>query len=356
MEGEKSIGMACFVSKEELKEWNFDLRKLGPDDVEMKVVYCGVCHSDIHTIKGDWGKQNLPLIPGHEILGYVTKVGGNVTKFKVGDRVGVGAQCFSCLECSECNSSRENYCTKQFYGTYGAKFDDGYISQGGYAHHQRTNQRFVVKIPDSLSSAKAAPLLCAGITTYAPLKYLKVGPGMKIGVIGIGGLGHLALKFARAMGAHVVALSSSDGKREEVLRLGAHEFLNHTKEEELQKAQGTFDAILCTVSGNFNLQGIMKLIKAHGTFSNVGLPEGEFKIPAFSFLKDINIKGTLIGSPSEIEEMLEFCALHSILPEIEIHPLKMANEVIQMVLDNKARYRYVLSIDPEYDNQHSSAK
>lgn len=352
MTGDKSFSYAAHGPKQALEPWEFDLRPLGPEDIEMKLAYCGICHSDIHTIDGDWGSQNWPIVPGHELIGYVTKVGDKVTKFKVGERVGVGAQGASCLKCSECKSHQENYCLEGFLGTYGAKLSDGYVTKGGYAHFQRVHNNFAVKIPEGISSPEAAPLLCAGITTYAPLKYAGCGKGKKVGIIGIGGLGHLGVKLANAMGAHVVALSSSDSKRDESSKLGAHEYLNHTNPEELKKHHKSFDILLCTVSAPLDLTKFLKLIKPHGHFCNVGLPEEDMKLPPFAFQHHISISGTLVGSPSEIEEMLELCAKHHIAAQIEIDQLENVNAALDRVRKNLPRYRIVLAIDEELDRQH----
>lgn len=349
---ETSKSMAAFGPKQKLQEWDFELHALGENDIEMKLAFCGVCHSDIHTIEGEWGDQPFPIVPGHELIGYVTKVGSAVTRMKVGDRVGVGAQGSSCLSCEECNNHRENYCYGGLIGTYGGKLEDGYITKGGYSHFHRVNSRFAVKIPDNLPSAEAAPLLCAAITSYAPLKYANVGPGKKVGVIGIGGLGHLGVKLAAALGAHVIAISSSESKRAEASLLGAAGFLNHNDAESLKAHKYTFDMILNTVSAPLKFNKFLNLLKPHGYFTNVGLPEENYSVPPFALGRDIKFGGTCIGSPSEIEEMLALCSKHNITAQIELAPLAKANEAIEKVKANEARYRIVLAIDEELDRQH----
>jgi len=231
--------------------------------------------------------------------------------------------------------------------TYGGKLDDGYITQGGYAYIKRAHERFVVAIPESLPTAEAAPLLCAGITTYAPLKYAQTGKGKKVGIIGIGGLGHLAIKYAGAMGAKVVALSSSPSKEQESKRLGADEFLSHQEEEAMKKHAGTFDVLLNTTSADLDYAAFMSLLKPHGTFATVGAPVTEIHFPAFPLLsKNLCVTGNMMGSPREIAEMLEFSAQHKILPEIQLLPLEKANEALNMLKEKKVRYRCVLNIDP----------
>jgi len=353
---EVSKAFACFGAKEALKEWTFDLHPLGDEDVELKLAYCGVCHSDIHTVLGEWGDQKWPIVPGHELIGYITKVGKNVKQFKIGDRVGVGAQAISCRTCTECHDKKENYCMNGFMGTYGAKLEDGYITKGGYAHFHRAHSHWVFSIPDSISSPEAAPLLCAGSTVWEPLRLASIGPGKKVGVIGIGGLGHLGVQFAAALGAEVTAISSSESKREEVKKLGAKHFLSHKNEKELKANKHTFDMILNTVSAPMDWETIFNLMKPHGIISNVALPEEPMKLPPMCFGRHVLFTGTTVAAPSEIQAMLNFAAKHNIHAMIQVMPLEQCNEAIAKVLRNEARYRIVLSIDPALDQEHTSKR
>jgi len=329
---------------------------LGDDDVELKIVYSGICHSDLHTIFGEWGDKKWPIVPGHEIVGYITKLGKNVTRLNIGQRVGVGAQAISCLKCTECESKRENYCENGFIGTYGDLLADGYITKGGYAHFHRAHSHWVFPIPDAIPSAEAAPLLCAGSTVWEPLRLANVKRGSKVGVIGIGGLGHLGLQFAAAMGAEVVALSTSESKREEVKKLGAHQFLNYKNKDEMEKHTKSFDLIINTVSAPLDYKAIFDVMKSHGTVNNVGLPEKPIEVPHFCFGRHVLFTGTTVASPSEIQLMLEFSAKHGIQAVIEILPLEKVNEAIAKVLRNEARFRIVLAVDEALDEQHRAKK
>jgi len=290
-------------------------------------------------------------IPGHEIVGYISKVGPNVRKLKIGDRVGVGFQANSCGTCNDCKTSKESYCPDSLW-TAGGKLRDGYVTKGGFAQFHRANQNFVAAIPNALSSAEAAPLLCAGITVYTPLKYAKVGPGSKVGIAGIGGLGHLGLRMAKALGAEVYALSTSPSKKEEALRLGADYFINTKDESDLKAHAKSLDMVLNTISDLPDFTFLFGLIKNHGTLSTVGLPESNIQVPPWDLLRNICLTGTLAGSPSETQEMLDFCAKNKIGAQVEILPLEKVNEGFAKVLKNEVRYRISLAVNPQLDQQH----
>lgn len=350
----KADAQAAYEVGTVVKPWEFELNELGPEDVEIKITHSGICHSDIHTINGDWGPQsgNWPIVPGHEILGIVTQVGANVQRVKVGDRAGVGPQAFSCKSCKSCEDHRENYCTdaSKSVFTYAGKLPNGYITKGGYATYNRTDQRFVVKIPDGLPSAPAAPLLCAGITTYAPIKYAGIKEGTRVGVVGIGGLGHLAIQFAAALGAHVTAISTSSSKRAEAESFGAKGFVDTSDAASFGANASAFDVIVNTSSGNLNWSAYFSLLANHGRWIQLGAPSQPIQVPSFQLIsKNIVITGTLIGSPSEIEEMLQFAADKNVRPLIEVVGFSEVNQAIERVLANQARYRIVIHVDPAFE-------
>lgn len=348
----KTQGMACFERKPdyELKMWEYDMPKMDADMVEIKITHCGVCHSDIHTCNGEWGPGVCPIVSGHEIIGTITKMGENVKKFHVGQRVGVGPQAFSCGECQNCKAGLETVC-RGFVGTYGGKLPNGDITQGGYALHNRTNQRFVVAIPDSCDSASAAPLLCAGVTTFAPLKRFKVGPGSRVGVIGIGGLGHCGIQLAKAMGAHVAAFSSSSNKEQEAKNLGADEFVvtkeftDEKKLAEFLKTSANYDVILNTVSADLDLSLYLQLLAPRGVFVTLALPPSKYSFaPTGLIMGEKSITGSLIGTPSDFEDMFKLVDKHGVKAMVEVVPLEKANEAVEKVVKNQVRYRMVLEM------------
>jgi len=349
-QSQKCKAMAVFEAKQPFKEWNIDLKPLGPNDLQVKVTHCGLCHSDIHNVDGDWDTTKFPCVAGHEIVGFVTKVGSDVKKFKVGQRVGVGPQQNSCGTCKECSSNMECYCSKQIL-TYDTKLPSGYVTKGGFAEYHIANEKFTFPIPDELSSEHAAPLLCAGITVFTPLKTWGVGPGTRVAILGVGGLGHLAVQYAAALGAHVTALSSSNNKKDETLKFGAKEFIITSDVETLNKRKGTFDFILNTIPAHLDWEVFVNLLDINGVFCDVGAPGGGFKFSLSPFqliFKRIKITGSLIGSPHEFGPMLEFSAKHRVLPLIEVAPLEKINELADKVRTNKIRYRGVVTIDPSY--------
>ncbi|RDW81954.1 putative cinnamyl-alcohol dehydrogenase 1 [Coleophoma cylindrospora] len=319
------------------------------DDVDIKVTHCGICGSDLHTLRSGWAPTLYPCCPGHEIAGIAVRVGSNVKHLQVGDRCGVGAQSLSCLkpDCWECSSGMENHCMNLNVTTYNGKYADGSKSYGGYADYCRAPGHFVVKIPDAISLAEAAPMLCGGVTTWCPLVKNGAGPGKNIGIIGIGGLGHFGLLWAKALGcSKVVAISRSSGKAEDAKKMGADLFIATDEDKDWNKKNRcTLDLIISTVSSpNMPLQKYLQLLRTNGQFIQVGAPED--KIPAFNILALINrgvkIGGSSIGSPKEISDMLKFAAEKGIRPWIEERPMKDANKAIVDMEDGKARYRYVL--------------
>lgn len=323
-------------------------RDVGPHDVAFDIHFAGICHSDIHTVRDEWGRANYPVVPGHEIAGVVTEVGSEVTRYRVGDRVGVGCFVDSCRECPQCRAGEEQYCTNPgMVGTYNSVGRDGQPTQGGYSGAIVVDENYVLSIPDSLPLDAAAPLLCAGITLYSPLRHWKAGPGTRVAVIGLGGLGHMGVKLAHAMGAHVTVLSQSLKKMEDGLRLGADEYYATSDRDTFTKLAGSFDLILNTVSANLNLGSYLQLLKLDGTLVELGMPENPMSVPAGALIFGRrSIAGSLIGGIAETQEMLDFCAEHGVLPEIEVVAPDYINEAYERVLASDVRYRFVIDTAP----------
>ncbi|MBN9131190.1 alcohol dehydrogenase [Paenarthrobacter ureafaciens] len=318
-------------------------REVGPHDVHIDIKFAGICHSDIHTVRGEWGTQQYPLAPGHEIAGIVTEVGSEVTKHKVGDRVGVGCMVNSCKECANCEAGEEQYCLNGNVGTYGSVDLDGTITQGGYSSDVVVNEDFVVSIPESLDLDVAAPLLCAGITTYSPLRHWGAGPGKKVAVVGLGGLGHMAVKLASAMGAEVTVLSQSLKKMEDGLKLGAKDYYATSDPATFEKLGGTFDLIINTVSASIDISAYLKLLALDGTLVNVGAPAEPLPVQAGALIGGRrSFAGSAIGGIRETQEMLNFCAEHGLGAEIEVIPAEKINEAYERVLASDVRYRFVI--------------
>ncbi|MGR6322511.1 NAD(P)-dependent alcohol dehydrogenase [Micromonospora soli] len=318
-------------------------RDLGPHDVLIDIRYSGICHSDIHTARSEWGPTTYPIVPGHEIAGVVQEVGAEVTKFAAGDRVGVGCMVDSCRECDNCRKGLEQYCLKGNVGTYGGVDADGQPTQGGYSRAIVVTEDFVLRIPEGLGLDVAAPLLCAGITTYSPLRHWGVGPGSRVAIIGLGGLGHMAVKLAHAMGAEVTVLSQSLKKREDGLRLGADHYFATSDEETFAKLAGSFDFILNTVSAKIDLDAYLRLLAVDGTLVNVGAPEDPLSVHAFSLIPARrSFAGSMIGGIAETQEMLDFCAEHGLGAEIEVIQAEQINEAYERVLASDVRYRFVI--------------
>ncbi|HST42152.1 MAG TPA: NAD(P)-dependent alcohol dehydrogenase [Conexibacter sp.] len=318
-------------------------RALGPRDVRIDIEFCGVCHSDIHFTRGEWGKVPYPAIPGHEIAGVVAAVGADVAGFAPGDRVGVGCMVNSCRECENCLRGDEQYCLKGNTQTYGSVDRDGTPTYGGYSDHVVVDQDFVLRIPDGLELDVAAPLLCAGITTYSPLRHWGVGPGTQVAVVGLGGLGHMAVKLAHAMGAEVTVLSQSLRKREDGLKLGADAYYATSDDDTFKQLARRFDLIVNTVSAKLEIGRFLSLLKTDGTLVNVGAPPEPLPVPVFSLLTQRrSFAGSAIGSIRETQEMLDFCAEHGIAAEIERISADQINDAWQRVLDSDVRYRFVI--------------
>ncbi|UPO78092.1 MULTISPECIES: NAD(P)-dependent alcohol dehydrogenase [Arthrobacter] len=318
-------------------------RAVGPHDVLIDIAYAGVCHSDIHTVRGEWGPIAYPQVVGHEIVGTVAEVGPEVTAHKVGDRVGVGCMVNSCRECVNCLAGMENYCLKGNTGTYAAKDLDGTITQGGYSTSVVVNDDFVLRVPESIPYEAAAPLLCAGITTYSPLAHWKAGPGKQVAVVGMGGLGHMAVKIAAAMGAEVTVLSQTLNKEEDGLRFGAEHYYATSDAATFEKLANSFDLIINTVSAPVDLQSYLNLLRLDGTMVNVGAPPEALPVSVFGLMRNRrSFAASGIGSIGETQEMLDFCAEHNIAPEIELIDAKEINTAYERVLKSDVRYRFVI--------------
>ncbi len=335
---------AATSATEPLTRTTIERRDVGPHDVAFDIKFAGICHSDIHTVRNEWGRARFPIVPGHEIAGIVTEIGSEVTKYKVGDRVGVGCFVDSCRECDSCLAGEQQYCTGGgMVGTYNAKGRDGQRTQGGYSTAIVVDENYVLRIPDAIPLDKAAPLLCAGITTYSPLRHWNAGSGSQVAVIGLGGLGHMAVKLAHAMGAHVTVLSQSLKKMEDGLRLGADEYFATSDPGTFKELAGRFDLILNTVSANLNLADYLGLLKTDGTLVELGMPENPMTVPAGALIFGRrSISGSLIGGIPQTQEMLDFCAEHDVTPEIEVVDAAYVNEAYERVLASDVRYRFVI--------------
>ncbi|WP_110927918.1 NAD(P)-dependent alcohol dehydrogenase [Bacillus massiliglaciei] len=320
-------------------------RSLDTHDVLIEIKYAGICHSDIHTAHGEWGAVNYPLVPGHEIAGIVTEIGSEVTKFKVGDRAGVGCMVDSCGECENCRKGEEQYCLKGNVPTYAGVDKYGEPTQGGYSTHIVVTENFVVGIPDSIELDAAAPLLCAGITTYSPLNHWEAGPGKKVAIIGMGGLGHMAVKIAHAMGAEVTVLSQSLKKKEDGLKFGADHYYATSDPKTFETLAGTFDLIINTVSAKINLDAYFSLLTLDGTMVNVGAPGEPLSLNVMSLIGHRrSFAGSMIGGIRQTQEMLEFCAEHQIVPQIEVISADQIDEAYERVLASDVKYRFVIDI------------
>jgi uncharacterized zinc-type alcohol dehydrogenase-like protein len=331
---------------EPLVPTTIERRELGAHDVLIEIRYAGICHSDIHTVRGDWGPVTYPQVVGHEIVGVVTEVGSEVTLHAIGDRVGVGCMVDSCRECENCLSGNENYCLKGNTGTYASVDRDGTITQGGYSTHVVVVEDFVLKVPESIPYEAAAPLLCAGITTYSPLSHWHAGPGTKVAVVGMGGLGHMAVQIAHAMGAEVTVLSQTLSKKDDGLRLGADHYFATSDPATLKDLRNSFDLIINTVSAVIDLEAYLRLLRLDGTMVNVGAPAEPLPLRVFTlFGNRRSFAGSGIGSIGETQEMLDFCAEHGIAPEVEVIPASQINEAYERVLSSDVRYRFVIDID-----------
>ena len=330
---------------EPLAPITFERREVGANDVLIAIEYAGICHSDIHTVNGDWGPQPFPVVPGHEIVGRVTEVGSSVTNHKVGDRVGVGCFVNSCRECDNCRNGDEQHCSTPGggVGTYAAKDRDGSFTQGGYSTHVVVDAHFALKVPEGMDAAAATPLLCAGITTYAPLKKWGAGPGKKVAIVGLGGLGHMGVQIAHAMGAEVTVLSQSLKKQEDGLRLGADHYYATSDPATFEQLASSFDLIVNTVSAKIDLDAYLGLLAVDGTMVNVGAPPEPLSVNVFSLITNRrNFAGSMIGGIELTQEMLDFCAEHGIGSEVEVISADQINEAYARVLASDVRYRFVI--------------
>ncbi|OIT31269.1 PREDICTED: 8-hydroxygeraniol dehydrogenase-like isoform X1 [Nicotiana attenuata] len=341
----KSFGWAAYDTSGVLSPFNFSRRATGENDVQFKVLYCGICHSDLHMLKNEWGNSKYPIVPGHEIVGVVTEVGSNVEKVKIGDKVGVGVLVGSCQKCENCTNDLEQYCPSHI-ATYSTTYYDGTTTYGGYSNLMVTDQHFVVRWPENLP-AEAAPLLCAGITTYSPLKYFGLDkPGLNIGVVGLGGLGHMAVKFAKAFGCKVTVISTSVNKKDEAIeRLGADSFLLSRDPEQLQAAASTLDGIIDTVSADHPILPLLNILKPHGKLVVVGAPPKPLELPVFPIIMGRKIVGgSIIGGMKETQEMLDFAAKHNIIPDVEIVAMDYVNTALERLLKSDVKYRFALDV------------
>ena len=329
-----------------LGPFQFERRSPGAHDVQIEILYCGVCHSDIHQARSEWGPAIYPLVPGHEIVGRVTAVGTGVKNFKVGDLAGVGCFVDSCRTCGNCKAGLEQYCDEGMTGTYNSYERDGKTpTYGGYSTQIVVDEQYTLHISDKLPLHAVAPLLCAGITTYSPLRYVKAGKGHKVAVLGLGGLGHMAVKFAVAFGAEVTMLSSSPSKAADAEKLGAHHFIFTSDQEAMKKAAGTFDFILNTVSAPHDYNTYLNLLRTNGTMIVVGVPPEASQVPAFNLIgKRRSIIGSLIGGIAETQEMLDFCAEHNIVSEVEVIDMSHINEAYSRMEKSDVKYRFVIDL------------
>jgi alcohol dehydrogenase (NADP+) len=334
---------AAPAAGEPLAPTTIERRDVGPNDVLIAIEFAGICHSDIHTVNGDWGPQPFPVVPGHEIVGVVAEVGSAVTAHRVGERVGVGCMVNSCGKCTNCRNGDEQYCLEGMVATYAGTDRDGSTTQGGYSTHVVVDADYVLSVPAGLDPAAAAPLLCAGITTYSPLRRWGAGPGKRVAVVGLGGLGHMAVKIAAAMGAEVTVLSQSLKKQEDGLRLGATDYFATSDPDTFAELAGRFDLIVNTVSASIDVDAYLSLLAVDGTLVNVGAPPAPLSLNVMSLIGGRRAyAGSMIGGIAQTQEMLDFCAEHGIGAEVEVIPADQVNEAYERVLASDVRYRFVI--------------
>ena len=335
---------AAMAAKTNLVPYEFDRREVGPNDVALDIAYAGICHSDIHQVREEWGPALFPMVPGHEIAGTVTKVGSAVTKFKVGDLIGVGVFVDSCRKCDNCKAGLQQYCAESMTGTYNGYERDGKtVAMGGYSNYFVINEDYAVTIPANLPLEGVAPLLCAGITLYSPIKHWNVGPGKKVAVMGLGGLGHMGVKFAVAMGAEVTVLSHSPSKEKDALAMGAHHFLSTKDEKIFAEHEKEFDVILNTVSAELDINLYLNLLKLDGTLVVIGLPGKPYAVHVGSLVNGRrSIGGSMIGGIPELQEMLNFCGDHKIVSDVEVIKADYINEAYTRTIASDVKYRFVI--------------
>jgi uncharacterized zinc-type alcohol dehydrogenase-like protein len=329
-----------------LRAHTIDRRNPRSKDVVVHIDYCGVCHSDVHKVRSEWGDTPYPIVPGHEIVGRVVKVGDQVTRFVVGDTVGVGVMVDSCRTCDNCQDEQEQYCDQGFVSTYGGKDrHDGSDTYGGYASHITTHEDFVLRIPKGMDLARTAPLLCAGITTYSPLRHFGAGPGTRVGIVGLGGLGHTAVKLARALGAHVTVITHSVSKQDEAKRLGAHAVVLSQDPQQMAAHTKHFDLLLCTISAKYDMSAYLTLLRRDGNMVVVGLPDSPPAVSLPVLVRNrLSLSGSLIGGLAETQEMLDFCHTHKILCDVEVIAMDKINEAYDRMVRSDVRYRFVIDM------------
>lgn len=342
----KVNGYAASKATAPLAPFQFERREPGSKDVVIEILYCGVCHSDIHQARDEWGGSIFPMVPGHEIVGKVIGVGPKVSNFIIGQSVGVGCLVDSCRTCTSCHANLEQYCENGFVSTYNGLERDGKTPTfGGYSSHIVVDEAFVLSIPDNVDLAKAAPLLCAGITTYSPLKHWKVTSGMKVGVIGLGGLGHMAVKIAAAMGAEVVLFTTSENKKQDGLKFGAKAVVLSSDKAAMKKQMGRLDIIINTVSAKISLTDYLNLLKREGTMVMLGVSPESLNLESHALIMQRrNLAGSLIGGLKETQEMLAFCAKHNITSDIELIPIQKINEAYEKAIKSQVKYRFVIDM------------
>ncbi len=343
----KTKGYATHNAEAKFGQFEFERRDVGPNDILIDVRYCGVCHSDIHQAKSEWGPSIYPMVPGHEIVGPVSQVGNAVTKFKVGDIAGVGCFVDSCRTCSSCQAGVEQFCKVHCAATYnGTEMDKATPTYGGYSKHHVVDEAYALKVPEGQNLAAVAPLLCAGITTYSPLKKYKVGPGTQAAVVGLGGLGHMGVKLAVSLGAEVTVLSTSPSKKNDALALGAHHFVVTTDPANLKPLAGNFNFILDAVSADHEMDMYLKLLDVNGAMVLVGLPENPISARAFSLAgNNRTLAGSSIGGIAETQEMLDYCAAHNIVSDVEVITVSQIEEAYDRTIRSDVRYRFVIDME-----------
>lgn len=340
----KSRGLAAHSSTSPLEIFDFERRDLRPNDIALDIAYAGICHSDIHQVREEWGPSIYPMVPGHEIVGTVREIGASVTKFVVGDRVGVGVFVDSCRTCSSCLAGLQQYCENGNTGTYNSYERDGVtIAFGGYSNNFVVDADFAVRVPENLDLKGVAPLLCAGITLYSPMKHWNVQPGMKVGVMGLGGLGHMGVKFARALGAEVTVFSHSPSKRDDALAMGAHNFVVTNDPDSLKGLNRSFDLILNTVSAELDINLYLRMLTLDGTLVVIGLPGKPYSVGAGSLLgARRSLAGSQVGGIPETQEMLDFCGVHNIVSDVEVISADYANTAYERTIASDVKYRFVI--------------
>ena len=337
---------AAYSATEKLKPFQFERRAVGAADVKIDILYCGICHSDIHQARNEWGGSLYPMVPGHEIVGRVSEVGSSVTKFKQGQLVGVGCLVDSCRSCASCKDGLEQYCENGWVGTYNSKDKKGEVTQGGYSDHIVVDESFVLSVPENLDVKAVAPLLCAGITTYSPLKHWKVQKGQKVGVVGLGGLGHMGVKFAAAMGANVVMITTSPEKGEDARKLGAHEVLISKDGQAMQSQANSFDFILNTIPVGHDVNPYVDLLKRDGVMCIVGAIAPLPDVDGFKLIfQRKTVAGSLIGGIEETQEMLDFCGEHNIVCDVEMIDMQNVNEAYDRTVKGDVKYRFVIDMN-----------